>query len=890
MPYEVDFENAPTASAPAQEVDVTDQLSPDLDLSTFSFTGVGFGDTRIAIPEGTQYFATTVPMTYNSETFNVEIELGLNLSTGQVYAHFLSVDPAKDLPPDVLTGFLPPEDGTGRGMGYFDYTVNPVAGLATGTPITNVAVISFDRQQTIATDQVNDDDPSQGIDPTREALVTIDSGPPTSSVNPLPSTTAATSFTVAMSGTDDAGGSGIATFALYVSTNGGPFVLDQSGIPAQAGTGTAFTGSTLFTGVTGDTYAFSSVATDNVGNVEAAHATFDTETTLVAATLPAAPSNLAITPNSGNQPGFTNTGTVTLTGSLNEANLAVDVYDAKVGADLGAAIVNGTSFSLPLNLSAGIHQLKVTATDAENNPSAPGLFTINVDETPPKATLAAIPSPRTTAVASESIVFSKAINPATLSWQDFTLSLNGGPNLITSDNITITPVPNSNTYTLSGLGGLTATDGFYVLTLLTNQISAAAGNAGVGSNATSWLVDTLAPASQVSPLPHEESALDFPVPATGTDPAPAPGVPSSGIVSYYLYVSDNGAPFTFWTTVPASSLMATYPGQSGHTYAFYSVATDAAGNVESKSPLVEASTYVPDLTPPVTEVTAVDDTTPSFVVSWSGFNPDGMRMTNFALYVQVDGKPPALVGDFPASTPNAMGVSTGSTTYQAITDGAPHTYTFSTIGTNSDGIAETAPAGPGAGAGATVSATFAAQAATNVTGFIVQNGAVERSSIRYLDVQFNQSQAALTALLDMCQIELELVQHQLDGVARSTDPTMVIPTSSLIVLDHAIEIDFGPGGIGGNPTSISGDGYYELDVLLPGGQETTLHFYRLLGDVNGDGTVDNNDITIITAALGESGTGLDADVDGSGSVNSSDRILAMRSRGRALAPGLKRDD
>ena len=45
LPYRVDFENDPTATAPAQRVDVTDQLDPNLDWNTFQLTEVGFGDT-----------------------------------------------------------------------------------------------------------------------------------------------------------------------------------------------------------------------------------------------------------------------------------------------------------------------------------------------------------------------------------------------------------------------------------------------------------------------------------------------------------------------------------------------------------------------------------------------------------------------------------------------------------------------------------------------------------------------------------------------------------------------------------------------------------------------------------------------------------------------------
>ena len=50
LPYRVDFENDPSATAPAQEVVVTDQLSSDLDWSSFRITEVGWGDLVLAVP------------------------------------------------------------------------------------------------------------------------------------------------------------------------------------------------------------------------------------------------------------------------------------------------------------------------------------------------------------------------------------------------------------------------------------------------------------------------------------------------------------------------------------------------------------------------------------------------------------------------------------------------------------------------------------------------------------------------------------------------------------------------------------------------------------------------------------------------------------------------
>jgi len=194
LPYRIDFENDATATAPAQNVTITDQLDADLDWSTFALTEVGFGDHLIAVPANTQYFETTVPVHYNNQDFEVQIEVGINLATGQVFAHFFSVDPNTSLPPDVLTGFLPPEDGTGRGMGYIAYRIDQKPGLITGTELRNIALISFDGQPWIATNQVDPHDPAAGIDPAKEALNTIDAGAPTSAVVSLQSTRTAPDF------------------------------------------------------------------------------------------------------------------------------------------------------------------------------------------------------------------------------------------------------------------------------------------------------------------------------------------------------------------------------------------------------------------------------------------------------------------------------------------------------------------------------------------------------------------------------------------------------------------------------------------------------------------------------------------------------------------------
>ncbi|MEW6741715.1 MAG: LamG-like jellyroll fold domain-containing protein [Planctomycetota bacterium] len=174
LPYRIDFENDETATAPAQIVMIEDPLDANLDWRTFELTGVGFGDTWLTVPPNSQHYETVVPMTYNGTDFEVQIEAGIDLNTGEIYANFYSIDPDTGLPPSVDIGFLPPEDGTGRGQGYVTYVLRAKSGVRHGTVIRNVAYITFDFQETIATNQVDPHDPSKGTDPRKEAPITID--------------------------------------------------------------------------------------------------------------------------------------------------------------------------------------------------------------------------------------------------------------------------------------------------------------------------------------------------------------------------------------------------------------------------------------------------------------------------------------------------------------------------------------------------------------------------------------------------------------------------------------------------------------------------------------------------------------------------------------------
>ena len=264
QPYTITFENMASATAPAQEVFVTQQLDDDVDFGSVELGNIGFGDELIEVPPGRTYYHTQVDLT-ESMGLVVNVTAEANVHTGMLTWTFTCVSPLTgELPTNPLAGFLPPNENPPEGDGFVSYIVAPKSGLTTGETITAQASIVFDVNDPIVTN---------------EALNTIDAGPPTSAVDPLPVDSQPT-FQVSWSGDDENGaGSGIAHYDVYVAENGGAW---ESWMDDTANT------SHNFTGQPGQTYAFYSVATDNVGHHEPDSEASDAQTTIIANTPPTA--------------------------------------------------------------------------------------------------------------------------------------------------------------------------------------------------------------------------------------------------------------------------------------------------------------------------------------------------------------------------------------------------------------------------------------------------------------------------------------------------------------------------------------------------------------------------------------------------------------------------
>lgn len=97
-------------------------------------------------------------------------------------------------------------------------------------------------------------------------------------------------------------------------------------------------------------------------------------------------------------------------------------------------------------------------------------------------------------------------------------------------------------------------------------------------------LDNTNPSSHVLALPATEKTLSFPVNWSGSDVG-------SGIQSFTIYVSDNSGNFTQWLT-NTTATHGTYTGLAGHTYRFYSIATDLVGNIQGAKTTAEATTTV----------------------------------------------------------------------------------------------------------------------------------------------------------------------------------------------------------------------------------------------------------------------------------------------------------
>ncbi|MEM8604990.1 MAG: hypothetical protein AAGF24_14285, partial [Cyanobacteria bacterium P01_H01_bin.121] len=246
--YTIRFENLADATAPAQRVQIKQQLDSDLDWLTFRLDGFGWSARYFDIPNNEAVYQTTITET-GDPRFQVAVTAFLNIVSGELTWEFQTIDPVTQQPPlDANLGFLWPNlNDSGIGDGFVSYTIKAKESVPSGRLVNARAEIIFDTEQPIITEPIFNTLDSQS--PLTNTAVNItQAGPPTE-------------FYVSWAdGVDEPGGSTIINYDVYVYVPGQAPELWLSETTLTAG---------VYIGDANQEYQFVAIARDLAGNEQA---------------------------------------------------------------------------------------------------------------------------------------------------------------------------------------------------------------------------------------------------------------------------------------------------------------------------------------------------------------------------------------------------------------------------------------------------------------------------------------------------------------------------------------------------------------------------------------------------------------------------------------------
>ncbi len=246
MPYTILFENDTTATARARYIKITTPIEPKQDAASLELGSFGFNNQSFTIPTGLSSYTQRLDVRDSTGVF-VDITAGYDVLNNQIFWELQAIDPLTLMPPeDPLAGFLFLQDTSKPeyGNGFVNFSIKPKQTAITLDTIVAKAFIVFDENAVI---------------PTNLHKNTIDAVAPTSSITNLPDLTPDTEVNIHYTGTDDANGSGVKWYAIYVSDNNGPPELFVNNFTKA---------DTTFRGIADHKYKFYVAATDTAGNVE----------------------------------------------------------------------------------------------------------------------------------------------------------------------------------------------------------------------------------------------------------------------------------------------------------------------------------------------------------------------------------------------------------------------------------------------------------------------------------------------------------------------------------------------------------------------------------------------------------------------------------------------
>ena len=238
LQYRVFFENTPSATAPAQRIEITDQLDTSkFDPASVLFSSFRFGHQSLVLPYPEAEVDETIDL-QPAEDLRAHVTASVTTG-GKIQIVLQAIDPNTLEPPsDPSVGLLPPNASPPEGEGSVDFAVAP-RDLASGTTLSNQASIIFDDNAPITTNAWAN---------------TLDKAAPTPNVSAT-SGKAPLEAEVSWEGADDA--SGIDLWKIEVSKNGGPFEFWRSAPEA---------GSDAYVAPAAGSYSFRATAYDNAGN------------------------------------------------------------------------------------------------------------------------------------------------------------------------------------------------------------------------------------------------------------------------------------------------------------------------------------------------------------------------------------------------------------------------------------------------------------------------------------------------------------------------------------------------------------------------------------------------------------------------------------------------
>jgi hypothetical protein len=261
LSYQVQYENDPNlATAPAQVVRINVPLSAKFDPQQFRLGSFGWASQTFQVPANSSTYSALLDMP-DSLGYDVRVLGTVDVVGRRLIWQLETIDPATGVAPtDPNKGFLLLNDSTGRGQGFVNYTIKAAPSAVTGDTLAVQASIVFDTNPPIATNRWKN---------------LLDAVAPTSQLAALPASTPATTVALNWTSQDDAGGSGLLSYDLYASQNGGPFQPVAQNLSVRTYN---------FAGVAGARYSFFVSAQDTTGNREPLKLVGDTFTVLGAGT------------------------------------------------------------------------------------------------------------------------------------------------------------------------------------------------------------------------------------------------------------------------------------------------------------------------------------------------------------------------------------------------------------------------------------------------------------------------------------------------------------------------------------------------------------------------------------------------------------------------------